>query len=375
MTKIIGKGEYGNVISQYFKSSFPKIATFKNGELLEVLTDVLIGTKEYRYGSKPNIESQYRIRETLRKAIELRAPIPILVPWGGRKVDPTISVDIAEVSAVRQLVMVDQLVKQFYPPGLHIHIRIEDTGAFWIYRVQDTDESIERYSSDMIKLVDFLKGDTSIEPIRESKLMNRQEYFRLSEEYSELIEETIQTLREFKGLDINSIPAFKKLKDAGWVGDINKEQQAYYVERYKKLYPNLKQGEYDLMLADYLGGSKARYDLKGVAEPDSSVGSYIKISFVPPIPGAPEGMFNNTLYYRTLPASHGRTHIAPWRGKGYLELVDEVPVAKITYSSRDIPDLFRNEVEISEDEHNALIIRVDYVLTSSIANLYAVGII
>jgi len=89
--------------------------------------------------------------------------------------------------------------------------------------------------------------------------------------------------------------------------------------------------DYIIMAADYLGGAKARYDLNGRAEPHTPVGSFISISFIPPIPGSPVSMFNNVLYYRTVPANQGRTHIAPWRAKGYLEIdVDNSVKAKVT---------------------------------------------
>lgn len=361
--KVIPMGEYGEIISRYFQRTFPKVSKISKDDLLEILTELVVGTKDYRYGPKPKIESLYTIRQTLAKSIELGAPIPVLVPWGGRKADPTLSVDIAEVSALKQLMRLDEAIKEFHPAGLHIHIRIEDLGASWIYRTEEVEESIERYSSDMVTLTKILKGTTHIEPIRESLLMDRLEYFRVSERYSELIEQVIITQKAYKGLDINSIPEFVKLKELGWKGEIDERQQEYYTSRYKKLYPGLKDASYDLMLSDYLGGSKARYDLKGRGEPDSSVGSYIQITFVQPIPGAPRELFSNTLYYRTIPESSGRTHIAPWRGKGYLEILDDTPVPKIT--STYISDLEENEISlVSEGEDVSLDIRADYKLAT-----------
>lgn len=361
MMKVIGNGEFAEVISRYFYRSFPKATKIDKENLLEILTDLLVGTREYRYGPKPKVESLYVIRQTISKAIELNVPIPVLVPWGGRKADPSLSVDIAEVSALKQLIAVNEFVKQFFSPGLHIHIRIEDLGADWIYRVQDVSTSIEKYSSDMVLLVNSLKGITHIEPIRESQLMSKDEYFKLSEKYSELIESTIQAMRAYNDLDINTIPEYNQLLLMGWKGEIDRTQQDYYIERYKKLYPGLKEEEYVLMLSDYLGGAKARYDLNGRAEPDSSVGSHVQITFVPPIPGAPKGLFSNTLYYRTVPESSGRTHIAPWRGKGYIEIVDDYPVAKIVHNAREIADIYENTVELADDRgQNPLVVRADY---------------
>jgi hypothetical protein len=364
MIKTIGKGEYSEVICRYLQHSFPKAAKVSQSNVLEILTDLMVGNKEMRYGPKPKIESLYTIRQTLQKAIELSAPIPILVPWGGRKADSSLSIDIAEVSALKQLISLDEMIKHFHPAGLHIHIAIEDLGASWLYRVQNNvDQSIDRYSSDFGKLVNMLKGDTSLEPIRESKLMDKEIYFATSERYSELIEAVIQVMRAYKDIDVNTIPEFETLKKAGWKGDLSAVQQDYYLERYRSLYPGRKEAEYVLMLSDYLGGSKARYDLDGRGEPDSAVGSYIKLSFVPQIPGAPTSMFSNTLYYRTIPESAGRTHVAPWRGKGYLEIVDDIPVPKVTHFGNSIlNDLEESSVTLVDGEDN-LILRSDYRIT------------
>lgn len=360
--KIVGKGEYGEIISRYFQAGLPKVAKINKDDLLEILSDLLVGSREYRYGPTPKVESLYTIRQTISKAIELNAPIPILVPWGGRKLKPELSIDITEVSALRQLIAVDEVIKQFFPPGLHIHIRIEDLGANWIYRVDDTDLAIERYSSDMVRLINAIKGSTSMEAIRESKLMDRKEYFALSEKYSELIEEVVRVLKAYKDLDINTIPEFVKLKEMGWKGEIDPNQQKYYTDRYRRLYPGRKEAEYDLMLADYLGGSKARYDLKGRGEPDNVVGSYVQITFVPPVPGAPKSMFANTLYYRTIPESSARTHVAPWRGIGYLELLGDSSIPKIT-TSMDI-QMEENDVHLIDgDDENPLVIKANYRFT------------
>lgn len=358
--KVIGKGEYGEVISRYFQRSFPKRTTISKPDLLEILTDLLVGTKEHRYGPKPKIESLYTIRQTLSKAIELDAPIPVLVPWGGRKMDPSLSIDVAEVSGLKQLIALDEVIRQFFTPGLHIHIRIEDINAKWLYK---SDKGVDKYSSDMIKLINLLKGTTHIEGIRESSMMEENEYMRLAENYGYLLDDVIIALETMPSLDINTIPSYQKLVERGWKGDIPENQRHYYLDRYKSLYPNASLQQRINKLSDYFAGSKVRYDLSGRGEPDSIVGSFLQINFAHPVPGAPTSMFNNTLYYRTVPESSGRTHIAPWRAKGYLELVDDIPVAKVTQSSSDISELQENEVYLVEDESdNPLIIRADYHL-------------
>ena len=119
------------------------------------------------------------------------------------------------------------------------------------------------------------------------------------------------------------------------------------------------------MAADYLGGAKARYVLNGRAAPTSCIEGdpYIGISFVPPIPGAPVSLFSNTLYYRTVPMKDGRTHIAPWRAKGYLEIGDgdEVKVKVTSWRYEVVADLSPAKVELS-DRGEVITIDTDYLL-------------
>jgi hypothetical protein len=160
---------------------------------------------------------------------------------------------------------------------------------------------------------------------------------------------------------VETLKEFKQLKDVGWKGSIPVEQREYYFNRYKALYPGQGDEVYIQMIADYFAGSKVRYDLNGTATPNTPVGSIIKISFVPPIPGAPTSMFNNTLYWRTVPASQGRTHIAPWRARGFFKIGTDV-VTKITSFNDPIVSELIPSVTILEDGDTKLTISTDYLL-------------
>lgn len=301
---ILSQGEYSNIICKYFQQSFPKVAKISNSNLLEILTTILIGTKDTRYGSLPSIESQFTIRKTIMDAIEMKLPIPMLFPWGGRKMDPKLSIDIAEVSAIKQMLYLDETSQKFHEPGLLMNIAIEDTGARWLYNSED---GIQQYSSDMSKLVTILKGDSKMHAILESNLMDTKDYFRRSAELADLLYIVITALENGSN-NLSQLPAWHKLNEIGWKGEIPKEQRHYYLERYERLYPGRDKSEYIQMLANYFGGSKARYEMHGRGEPKTRIGSYIGGSFTSPIPGAPPSLFNKNLYYRTIPESYGRTH-------------------------------------------------------------------
>jgi len=163
-------------------------------------------------------------------------------------------------------------------------------------------------------------------------------------------------------MNVWDIPAFVRLTEKGWKGEISKEQREYYINRYKKADPHISDIEAVMKLADYLGGSKARYDLNGRGIPVTDVGSFIQINFAHPVPGAPDGLFNNTLYYRTIPASMARTHIAPWRSKGYLQMVGETITPKLVHPGMSISDLVPSIVTlVNEDDFtDKLVVQTDY---------------
>lgn len=355
-------GEYGEIIRRFFQSNLHKVAKVEGEELWEILAEVLIGTKETRFGPRPKPEDAVVVRSVIKTAIDMLQPIPVLVPWGGRKMDKNLSLDVAELSALRQLLHVDEMVKKFYAPGLLINIRIEDTGARWLYKDND---GIDDYSIGLQNLVNIIKGDSKITAIRESELMDYDTYASLSEEYSELLFKAIWAMEEFPDMDKKLIPEYVTLLEKGWIGDIPKVQRDYYLSRYEKMNPGKSKDEYYTMLADYLAGSKVRYLLNGRAEPKTPVGKHIQITFAHPIPGAPRNLFSNTLYYRTVPESMGRTHIAPWRAKGYLEIVDDLVMPKIVHPGATYEGIRKNVTEVTGDDGNSVVIRTDFSYSDS----------
>lgn len=315
-----GDNAYAGIIGQYFERKFSASFQPSKDNLLDILTDILVGTKEYRFGPLPRPEILAIIRQTIQKAIELGEPIPITVPWGGRKARSGVSVDIAEVSALRQLVCMDTILRKYYEPGILVHIRIEDTGADWLYRDESSaPEQVERYSADMIQLIHALRGDSKMDAIRESELMDTADYFEMANMYSAVIFDYLSA-QEHYPVSKAFVDAALRMQQIGWIGVINEEQRQYYKDRYTAQEPDLPLSAQLSKMADYFAGSLARYKLNGRANPETPVGSFIQINFVPPVPGAPAAIFSNTLYYRTVALSNARTHIAPWRAKGYLEI-------------------------------------------------------
>jgi len=357
--KIVSQGEYSSLIESYFIDSFPEIAVKDYKNTLDAVTRVLVGSKEIRYGPQPSPENLVAIRNVIRYAMDRSVSIPILVPWGGRKANVSDHLDIAEVSGIKQLLRVDNCVRKIYPPGLLINVRIEDINAMWLYK---SSKGVSRYSNGMKNLIDILKKDTQIRGIMESEMMDQSVYEATCAMYSGLLYDVLATQEEYPDIDVNSIPAYEDLNEKGWKGVIPKEQRNYYLDRYAKLYPDKGRPEHIQMLADYFAGSKARYDLNGRGNPADT---FIQINFAHPVPGAPEGIFNNTLYYRTVPASMGRTHIAPWRGKGYLDIVGEDIIPKVVYPGVTPPMLEEGDVELIEGDKKVKV-RTDYTYGISV---------
>lgn len=173
MNKIINQDPYGGLICRWFQEKFSKEIHTNKEDLLEILADLIFSTKENRVGPIPSPEHQVVVRDVIRQAIALNAPIPVLVPWGGRKAQIHTSprLDMAEVSGLYQIVDLDATIRRHYSPGLHVNIRIEDINANWLYRHEpDIAAMTERYSADFLKLINMLKGDTHIIPLRESMM-------------------------------------------------------------------------------------------------------------------------------------------------------------------------------------------------------------
>ena len=323
MNKVLNTDPYGKSMCQWFQKKFPKIIIPTGNDLVDILSGLIYSTKENRYGSIPAVESQVIVRNVIREAMDSYEPIPVLIPWGGRKAGSKDSIDLAEVSAVLQIVELNTAIRQFYEPGLLINIALEDIGARWMWRHEDNiSEVVNKYTADMVQLVYILADGAGIMAIPESDKMGLKAYIEKSERYNSLLANVLKDKWTTPEIDNRDIPEFSILQDLGWKGELDFSQIEYYMSRYKALYPQNSIEDNLNMLSDYFAGAKARYDLDGKCAPDNlRTGRYIKISFTPEVPGMAT-LHSNTAYWRTIPLSQARTHIAPWRSKGYFQIKD-----------------------------------------------------
>lgn len=358
---ISADGAYTELIQTYFEQKFPRTFKVSKDSLLEIITTVLIGDKNVRFGPTPKPEALVKIRATILESIEKGVPIPILVPWGGRKADSRYKLDIAEVSAIHQLLSVDESVRKYYEPGLNISVRIEDLNAYWLYRDENKTviEDTDAYSNTLVDLITILKGITNIRPVKESCMTTAGLYWETSQNYSDLIYDYLTVSDAYPDSAL-STPEWKALQEIGWTGTIPTEQREYYTNRYKKWDPSITHMQANKKLADYFGGSKARLDLKAKGNPDTPVSSYIQLNFTPPVQGAPSSIFSNTLYYRTVSLDDARTHIAPWRAKGYLEIDDfsnRIAMKVTSFGDDNLKKLIESTTTLSNEKD--LMVEVD----------------
>lgn len=371
-TKIFNEEPYGELICSHVKKEFPAVSTLSKLETVDAVARLLIGTKEVRYGSLPNPEHAVTIRAAIREAIDNDKPIPVLVPWGSIKADFSATLDIAEVSAVQRLVNLTESVKAYYPHGFDMVMRVEDTSGYTLFVLEEDirkiTTNINLYSTDIKKLVSILSKD-SIRVQLESEMTHSSQFnkifYQLLPLMVDYLTESWDIVKDNPQQAVN-LDSFTKLLDNGWKGMISWEQRNHYIETYQRLYPNWTLKEYIKRLALYFTGSWTRFKL-GMTGKQQNWNKFVQLSFVPPIKGLPEGYNFNYVYYRTLPLSEARTHMPPWRAKGYLRIAGNDIHHKITtYGDIDtISQLTSVKMELSDDETNlSLIVNADYLLES-----------
>lgn len=368
-TIILNDNPYGGLIQQYFNQEFPDISIMNKSDMLEVLSTILMGTKEIRYGSLPTLESQVIIRKAIIDAINDNTPIPILIPWGSIKSNFSANLDIAEVSAISTLVQLSKKVKNIYPQGLEIVIRVEDTSGYKLFSMEANIEEIkdymDLYTENFCNLVEILSEGCNIRTIKESKMPTNNSFNFTFEGILPIMEKYLlesEFLIEFDPKKVYELESFKALQLMGFKGIVSKEQRDYYYNTYKRLYSSWDQDQLTRRLALYLTGSFTRFILNMTGKQDYW-NNFIQISFVAPIKGLPEGYSSNYIYYRSLPTSSARTHICPWRARGYFKISGSSICPKICSWGDDdtISQLEPCQIMIS-NEQKSVLINTDYLL-------------
>lgn len=328
---------------------------------LETITNLIVQTGKVRYGPKPSPESLVEIRKVIRRGIETKKPIPVLVPWGSRKPNLCQSIDVADLMAINTLKQLASQVKSIHQPGLDLRIRVEDIGGKYLFA--DEGEKLilgsDKYVKDLLRLIFVVDPAYYITPVLESQMMTQTEHDKVADgifPYLASYLSITDLLPEAQWMDTE---AYRQLVDLGWRGSIPKVQREYY----RGLYRNMGMSDWEATqaLAKYFAGAYARYLLKAAGQN----GEYLQINFSHPIPGAPEDMVSRRVHYRTIPENYTRNHIAPWRAKGFFRISedDEVTPSLGSWSDTDLlSKLNSGFLDITSHAGTEVTIHADYLV-------------
>src|SRR5579872_1327605 len=302
---------YASLITKFVSQSFPNKFTTNKTQLLEVLTDAIMASKQIRFGPLPAPESQVAIRSVIRKSIDSSTPIRIVSPWGSEKPNGS-GIDVAELAALRTFACLNERVTAHYAPGIDVRLRVEDVSAPHLFfdRMEQARKEAKLYTDGLTRLNHILDLKY-ITVAADSLLVTEDVMNREADDVLPIFERHLNNPGGAKTL--------RELEELGWKGGaVNPEMVAFYMASYDKLYPELNAAEKMHRLARYLASSLARRKL-GLSGALPEWGQdYIEVYFGTTPPGGRLPQHSRRVHYRTLPSFITSAHMAPWRAKGYL---------------------------------------------------------
>ncbi len=351
-----------------------KMSNFK--EILNLLEEAFYASGEIRFGSKPDVEHLYRVRSIITDYMDAGKPVPILVPWGSIKGKFGMNLDMAEVSAINQMIHLYERVTKFYKPGVEFVIRVEDASGYQLFDMDDKEghvpTHIEKYIRDFRSLVCIMDYTESIGVLFESEMPGAvnftaevEKIIPLFDKYLKDSDHLLSVGAEDEGLE--SLESYKALHAIGWMGLISPTQRNYYYNTYRKLYNTPNEDGVRYRLALYMAQALTRRKLNMSGVQSRWNYGFVQLTFVPPVPGVPEGYDLNYIYYRTMPESATRLHMAPWRSKGYLKIVDNGGDLKITpklANWHEEKEYRAAEITLKNKTHQVTL-SMDYILETS----------
>lgn len=363
---------YGQKIGNFITTLTGKCNVTDSREILNIMENAFYADSHIRFGPKPELENRFYLRSVIKNYMDEERPIPVLVPWGSVKTSFTENVDIAEFMAIKQIIHLNDRVKEVYKPGIEVNIRIEDTSGYSLFALDANRnfviENSNNYIKNFIDLVSILDVNSCINPVRESNMIGSNNFDASVDLIRPLFESYLDVSDAMLNLDypeskLRETSAFKAIQEIGWNGVVSKEQRNYYYNAYKKLYDNISPYQSRERLSLYLSQSIIRRKLKMTGIEDKWDCGFIQLTFVPPIPGVPEGYDKNYVYYRTIPENYTRLHASPWRSKGFLAISDKgtLSIKPKLSNWTDSNDYNRMELSLSSGTKTVKI-QSDYIL-------------
>jgi hypothetical protein len=331
-----GHEVFNSCIKTFVMQEFPAKLSPNNCELIDLLTNELLGSKQVRLGPKPSVESQVSIRDVIRFYVGMNHPLPFMVPWGSEKPDGS-SIDIAELMGLKTFIALQQRISSHYEPGIQLNIRLEDASAPHLFNENPVKAwmDADRYSSAFADMVEILGAGSFIKVKRESYAVTVPQFNEVADSILPFMKAYLQDL-EIGYAHVND--SFLALNELGWKGHVSKELREYYYYSYDKLYPGCSQQFKIEKLARYFSGALARTKLGIRGDDKDWNGHFIDLSFVQNPPGT-DSRFSRRVIYRTIPSEYSSNHIPPWRAKGYLTINDEGKAIPKLVSFNDMASL------------------------------------
>lgn len=350
--KSITADPYASTIESFLSQCLPAFID-SNEAMIDALTSAFLTTNQNRYGPMPPPETVVAIRDVLRYWTERDEPIAVLSPWGSRKAGDG-RIDVAEIMALRQLEALNNRVKKYYQPGVTINLGIEDLGGYylWSNETNPWQESGEKYVRDMVDIVNILGMRSFIDPVPESELVVCGRFYEAADQFFDPLKAYL--------LGKSSIQSMGRLFELGWIGDLPNEMVDWYLNQYGTLYSDLDYLGRKEMLARYLAQSAARYKVGAKLRHPEWNRNFVQVNFPQPVPGVPEALGGRRLFYRTLPMRMARTHMPPWRAKGFLCIRENEATVKLA-TIREEREYNRVTLEFYNEE-TSVEVDSDYVL-------------
>jgi hypothetical protein len=223
------------------------------------------------------------------------------------------SVDLAELSAIKTLVCLQENVKKVYEPGLNIRVRLENATGEYL-EGPEAIPAMKLYCDGFGKLCRLMShrigGGTFLFPRLETEGTAFNMYLDCAKGLAESFQLAYDT-----GDDSG-------LAKVGWGGGLSDDWKRYLDGRYVKIYPHFTQQQRNEMASKYLGSLLARVKL-GLRgnDPEWQIGGrHIEIGFALPAPNAP--LASCRIFYRTMSTRQTKLHMPFWRSKGFFRIVD-----------------------------------------------------
>lgn len=351
---------YGGAIAAFLAKEFPANLDSPK-QLLDALTDAFVASGQIRQGPAPTPEVLVTIRAAIKYWLDAGESIKVLVPWGTKKPNGG-GPDVAELGALKQLISLSERVRRIYPAGIHVNLGIEDMGGYFLWQndAQAVADS-HHYVDQFVRMVNIL-GHEWLEPVKESTLGSDTKFNQVADQMAAHLRTYLSSRMNPAMSDGDVKEALLMAQEIGWKGDVPVEMQDFYLRQYERYYPELDLGGRIGMLARYLGQSFARYATNTKIKYPVWGSNYVQVNFPQTVPGIPDNLAARRLYYRTLPMKMARTHLPPWRAKGYLLIGKGGEVTPKLTTVHDIPAGIHDlKVELT-DGRDTVNINADFIV-------------